>query len=91
MKILLLSCLMFLLAISALGADSQPVSYKSGDETVNALLSAPRGKGPFPAIVVIHEYWGLNDWVKEAGVEAGRSGLCRAGDRFLSGQSCHDP
>jgi carboxymethylenebutenolidase len=23
------------------------------------------GKDPFPAIVVIHEWWGLNDWVKE--------------------------
>ena len=22
-------------------------------------------RGPFPAIIVIHEYWGLNDWVKE--------------------------
>ena len=25
----------------------------------------PQGKGPFPALVVIHEWWGLNDWVKE--------------------------
>jgi carboxymethylenebutenolidase len=65
MKILLLSGLMSMLAMSALGADSHPVSYKSGDETVNALLYTPQGKGPFPAIVVIHEYWGLNDWVKE--------------------------
>ncbi len=24
----------------------------------------PAGKGPFPALVVIHEWWGLNDWVK---------------------------
>ncbi|MGA2377458.1 MAG: dienelactone hydrolase family protein [Candidatus Sulfotelmatobacter sp.] len=54
-----------LLAISALAADSKSVSYKSGDETVQALLYTPPGKGPFPAIIVIHEYWGLNDWVKE--------------------------
>ena len=48
---------------------SQPtaksVSYKSGDETVQGLLYTPAGKGPFPAHIVIHEYWGLNDWVKE--------------------------
>jgi carboxymethylenebutenolidase len=25
----------------------------------------PAGKGPFPALIVIHERWGLNDWVKE--------------------------
>jgi carboxymethylenebutenolidase len=51
--------------VSSLAADSKPVSYKSGDETVQALLYTPAGKGPFPAIIVIHEYWGLNDWVKE--------------------------
>jgi carboxymethylenebutenolidase len=46
-------------------ADSKPVSYKSGDDTVQAVLYTPSGKGPFPALIVIHEYWGLNDWMKE--------------------------
>jgi len=54
-----------LFALSAFAADSKTVSYKSGDETVQGLLYAPAGKGPFPALIVIHEYWGLNDWVKE--------------------------
>jgi carboxymethylenebutenolidase len=54
-----------LLASSCPAADSKSVSYKSGDETVQALLYTPVGKGPFPAIIVIHEYWGLNDWVKD--------------------------
>jgi carboxymethylenebutenolidase len=54
-------------AMTSLAADSRAVSYKSGDETVNALLYTPPGKGPFPALVVIHEWWGLNDWVKEEG------------------------
>jgi carboxymethylenebutenolidase len=62
------SCLLMLVALFALtcfAADSKSVSYKSGDETVQALLYTPAGKGPFPAIIVLHEYWGLNDWVKE--------------------------
>jgi len=49
----------------AFAADSKTVSYKSGDETVQGVLYTPSGKGPFPAIIVIHEWWGLNDWVKE--------------------------
>ena len=57
--------LVALFASTLLAADSKPVSYKSGDETVQAVLYTPPGKGPFPAIIVIHEYWGLNDWVKE--------------------------
>src|SRR6185503_19425835 len=29
-----------------------------------AYVSLPAGKGPFPAIIVIHEWWGLNDNIK---------------------------
>ena len=62
------ACLLILVALFAstvLAVDSKSVSYKSGDETVQALLYTPAGKGPFPAIIVIHEWWGLNDWVKD--------------------------
>ena len=54
-----------LFAMSAFAAEGKPVSYKSGDETVSGMLYAPSGKGPFPGLIVIHEWWGLNDWVKE--------------------------
>lgn len=54
-----------MLAISTFAADGKTVSYKSGDETVQAVLYTPQGKGPLPGIIVIHEWWGLNDWVKE--------------------------
>jgi carboxymethylenebutenolidase len=64
MKIVLL-ILTFLFAISSFAATGKSVSYKSGDETVQGTIYTPSGKGPFPGIVVIHEWWGLNDWVKE--------------------------
>jgi len=57
--------LIVLFALGAFAAPSKNVSYKSGDDTVQAVLYTPEGEGPFPAIVVIHEWWGLNDWVKE--------------------------
>src|SRR5690242_21763301 len=65
MKLLLSFALTIFLAVNLLAADGKQVSYKSGEETVNATMYTPQGKGPFPAIVVIHEWWGLNDWVKE--------------------------
>ena len=53
-------------AASASAADGKTVSYKSGDETVQGKLYMPTGKGGhYPALIVIHEWWGLNDWVKE--------------------------
>ena len=54
-----------LLTVSAFAAEGKSVSYKSGSETVQAMLYTPSGPGPFPGIIVIHEWWGLNDWVKE--------------------------
>ncbi|HYM06655.1 MAG TPA: dienelactone hydrolase family protein [Terriglobales bacterium] len=57
--------LSLIFSISTFAADGKTVSYKSGDETVQGVLYTPAGKGPFPALVVIHEWWGLNDWVKE--------------------------
>jgi carboxymethylenebutenolidase len=56
---------MSLFAASALAVEGKSVSYKSGDESIHAMLYTPAGKGPFPALIVIHEWWGLNDWVKE--------------------------
>src|ERR1700682_2881783 len=64
-KIVILALVVLLATASAFSADGKPVSYKSGDETVAGILYTPAGKGPFPAMVVIHEFWGLNDWVKE--------------------------
>lgn len=74
MKTLCAVWIVLLLAVSSFAADGKSVSYKSGDETVQALLYAPAGKGPFPAIIVIHEYWGLNDWVKDQAVKLADQG-----------------
>lgn len=65
MRVLLLLSLMLMMAGASFAAQGTPVSYRSGSDTVNALLFTPQGNGPFPALVVIHEWWGLNDWVRE--------------------------
>jgi carboxymethylenebutenolidase len=65
MRLLFALALTFFLAAKCFAVDGKQVSYKSGDETVTGMLYAPQGKGPFPALIVIHEWWGLNDWVKE--------------------------
>jgi len=65
MKNLLLGMFLLTCTVAGSAATAKEVSYKSGNETVQAVLYMPQGKGPFPALVVIHEWWGLNDWVKE--------------------------
>lgn len=44
---------------------SKTVTYKSGSDDVSAYLAMPEEKGKYPAVIMIHEWWGLNDWIKE--------------------------
>jgi carboxymethylenebutenolidase len=53
---------------------STRLQYLSGKDTVTAYLAVPAGNGPFPALIVIHEWWGLNDWVKDNADEFAKRG-----------------
>src|SRR5436305_8884651 len=58
-------CTALLMAVPLFAATPKDVTFKSDGDTVKAILYTPEGKGPFPGIIVIHEWWGLNDWVKD--------------------------
>jgi carboxymethylenebutenolidase len=45
--------------------DVQTVDYLSGKDSVHSLLYRPPGSGLFPAMIAVHEDYGLNDWTKE--------------------------
>jgi len=52
-------------APSGATADAQTVEYPSAKEQVRSLLVRPAGSGPFPALVSVHEDYGLTDWMKQ--------------------------
>jgi carboxymethylenebutenolidase len=54
-----------LLAASASFASEETVIFKSGTDNVAAFLVKPDGAGPFPAVIVLHEWWGLDGWIKD--------------------------
>ena len=91
MRVLLLVLPICFVALSALAADGKPVSYKSGDETVTGMLYTPAGKGPFPALVVIHEWWGLNDWVKEQATKLADQGYVTLAVDLYRGKAATTP
>jgi carboxymethylenebutenolidase len=53
------------LVVRADAPKTQTVEFPSGKETISGFLAVPDKPGQYPALVVIHEWWGLNDWVKE--------------------------
>jgi len=70
---------------------AREVSYKSGDETVHAMLYTPQVGGRRPAIVVIHEWWGLNDWVKEQAQKLAEQGYVALAIDLYRGKVASSP
>jgi carboxymethylenebutenolidase len=68
------------------------VSYQSGPETVHALLYSPAGApgGKHPAVIVIHEWWGLNEWVKEQAADLAAHGYVALAIDLYRGQVADD-
>jgi carboxymethylenebutenolidase len=60
--------------VAPLRAAEQAVTFKSGTETGSGFLVTPEGKGPFPAVIVIQEWWGLDDWIKSQARELAKAG-----------------
>ncbi|MGH9703227.1 MAG: dienelactone hydrolase family protein [Candidatus Acidiferrales bacterium] len=72
-------------------AKTETVSYKSGDETVQGLLVSPATAGRHPAIIAIHEWWGLNEWVKEEAQKLAAQGYVVLAVDLYRGKSTADP
>jgi carboxymethylenebutenolidase len=82
-----------LFACAAAGAEEKGrmVSYPSGSESVSGYLAAPEGGQKKPALVVIQEWWGLNDFVKaKADGFTGRGYVALAPDLYR-GKATDDP
>ena len=43
----------------------QTITFNSTPGKGSGYLSVPATKGKHPGIIVIQEWWGVNDWVKE--------------------------
>ena len=86
----LIAALSLATATTCLAAGA-PVSYPSGDETVHGVVFVPEGKGPFPGVVVIHEWWGLNDWVKDQAQDLAKQGYVALAIDLYRGKVATNP
>lgn len=44
---------------------TEMVEFRSNGSTTPGYLARPEGDGPFPGVIVIQEWWGLNDNIKQ--------------------------
>jgi len=88
-----MACWILALASAALAipVKTETVTYASGGESVSAYLAVPDSAGPHPALVVIHEWWGLNDWVKEQAQKFAEQGYVALAPDLYRGKVANDP
>jgi carboxymethylenebutenolidase len=83
------------LPIAAVSSAAAPagkvVTFRSGTETPAAYLSLPEGAGRKAAIIVIQEWWGLNDFVKGKADEFAKKGYVAFAPDLYRGKVATDP
>jgi carboxymethylenebutenolidase len=83
----------FAIAATALAVPvkTQDVTFPSGSETIAGYLATPESPGKHPALLVIHEDWGLTDWVKGQTRKLAEQGYVALALDLYGGQVAYDP
>jgi carboxymethylenebutenolidase len=79
------------LAVRADAPKTETVQFPSGKDTISGFLAVPDKSGQHPALVVIHEWWGLNDWVKEQTEKLAAQGYVALAVDLYRGKVAADP
>jgi carboxymethylenebutenolidase len=66
------------------------VDYKSGDRTLKAFVVYPERKEKTPVVIVIHEIFGMTDWVRGVCDQLAENGVIAIAPDLLSGQTYAD-
>jgi carboxymethylenebutenolidase len=67
------------------------VAFGHAKEKVAGFLALPRDPGRHRAIIVIHEWWGLNEWVKEQAEKLAANGYVALAVDIYDGKVAADP
>lgn len=67
-------------------ADSSAVKYPGTGATIEAYLAKPKGPGPFPAVILIHENRGLNEHIRDVARRLAGQGFLALAPDLLSRQ-----
>ncbi len=60
-------------------------------KTTKGYLASPDGKGPFPAVILIHEWWGLNDNIRAEARRYAEEGYVALAVDLYGGESAKKP
>lgn len=71
--------------------DVRDVRVPYGGGEIGAILATPVEVGRFPAVVVIHEWWGLNDHIRDVTGRLASEGIVAVAPDLYDGRITADP
>lgn len=80
-----------LLFVTSFANAGTMVHFASTPGEGSGYLAEPVGKGKHPAIIVIQEWWGLNDWIKENADRFAKDGYVALAPDLYRGKATSDP
>src|SRR5215467_9199458 len=69
---------------------SEYVDIKSGTRTIWARVVYPESKDKTPAVIVVHEIFGMSDWIKSLCDQLAENGVIAIAPDLLSGNTYED-
>jgi carboxymethylenebutenolidase len=91
LAIVALGLLAAIVTVRADAPKTETVQFPNGTGTASGFLAMPDKPGRYPALVVIHEWWGLTDWVKEQTQELAEQGYIALAVDLYRGKVTADP
>jgi carboxymethylenebutenolidase len=86
-----LGLLAAIVTVRAEAPKTETVQFPNGTGTVSGFLAMPDKPGRYPALVVIHEWWGLTDWVKGQAQKLAEQGYLALAVDLYRGKVTADP
>lgn len=70
---------------------TENVEFKTNGETAQGYLARPEGDGPFPGVIVVQEWWGLDDHIKDVARRFANEGFAAFAPDLYHGKTTSEP
>ncbi len=70
---------------------TETVSFPADGETATGFLARPEGPGPFPGVIVVQEWWGVDDHIKDVCRRFASEGFVALAPDLYHGRVTADP
>jgi carboxymethylenebutenolidase len=70
---------------------TESVEFPTNGETGQGFLATPEGAGPFPGVIVVQEWWGLDDHIKDVTQRLAKEGFVALAPDLFHGKVTKEP